>query len=80
VSLAGIGTELRVEVGGGVDCLLLRVEWRESGMRREYSRPELGLMVAEAGLERSGAKWNRSRAGGLATLTVTMPCASDAAS
>jgi hypothetical protein len=80
MSLAGIGTELRVEVGGEVGQVGLRVEWRESGIRREYSLPELGLMVAEAGLARCGAEWKRSRLGRLDTLTVTLPCASDAGS
>ena len=73
MSLAGIGTELRLEARWEAHDLALQIDWRESGIRRQYSRPELGLMVAEAGLERFGAKWERSRAEGLDTLKITLP-------
>jgi signal transduction histidine kinase len=39
----------------------------------EYSRPQLGLIMARARVERSGGRWSRLRAGGRERVTVILP-------
>jgi hypothetical protein len=72
VSLAMAGSELGIEMAAG-ERATLRIEWRQGRNEEEYSRPELGLMVARAALERAGAEWERARMGGGERLTVSFP-------
>lgn len=67
-------TELRTESnernGGG-----FRIGWRvtEAEQTSALSRPELGLLAAQARLEHSGALWARERTAGNEVLTVLLP-------
>jgi hypothetical protein len=61
LSLAGRGTALRIDVGSDSNQAWLRMRWQAAGPRSGFSRPELGLLVAQAGFERGGAAWERER-------------------
>lgn len=51
----------------------LRLRWYAGSPVPEFSRAELGLLVAQAGWERAGAKWERERTENLETVTVRLP-------
>ena len=77
LSLAERGSALRIEMGGGADVAgdraWVRIGWH-AGMRpAEWSRAELGLLVAQAGWERGDAKWERERKENLETVTIRLP-------
>lgn len=74
LSLAAPGTELGIEIdtGGASAEPWLRIRWRAERPTSAFSRPELGLLVAQAGWERLGAQWQRERTGSLETVTVRM--------
>ena len=44
--------------------------------RSPFSRPELGLLVAQAGWEAMGATWTSTRTGEDQNLVIRMPLAS----
>jgi len=73
LSLADRGSGLRIEMGMETVATWLRVRWYAGLAQIEFSRPELGLLVVQAGWERVGAKWERERAGNLETVTVRLP-------
>jgi|SRR5271170_1403594 len=75
VSLALRGTVLRIEAGSEPSQLWIRMRWQAEGPRSACSRPELGLLIAQARLERSGAEWERAetQSEGMETLTVRLP-------
>jgi signal transduction histidine kinase len=77
LSLAERGSALRIEIGSGSDAaadgVWIRVCWHAGSRLAEFSRPELGLLVARAGWERVNAKWERERTGNLETVTVGLP-------
>jgi len=77
LSLAERGSVLRIEMGGGADDgadgAWVRICWHAGMRSAEFSRPELGLVVAQAGWERVGAKWERECTGTLETVTVRLP-------
>jgi signal transduction histidine kinase len=50
----------------------IRVGWQGAAPRVEFSRPELGLLVAQAGWEREGAKWERTQTGDRETVTIRL--------
>ncbi|MGB7866387.1 MAG: hypothetical protein WCF74_23555 [Candidatus Sulfotelmatobacter sp.] len=60
LSLAAPGTALRIEAGSGTGPAGIRIEWQAEGPRSAFSRPELGLLIAQARLERAGAEWERA--------------------
>jgi hypothetical protein len=68
VSLAARGSAVRIETGGG----WVRIRWYAGGSRAEFSRPELGMLVAQAGWERLGGEWVRERIESLETVTVRL--------
>jgi signal transduction histidine kinase len=83
LSLAAQGTLMKIETGwvrdgvepGGV---LISIRWQEehhmAGPQVEsFSRPELGLLVAQAGCESSGGRWDRARNGGLESVSIRLP-------
>lgn len=82
LSLAARGTELRIKTGEfGLDKhrsgeLWFRVCWQGGRGASAFSRPELGLLVAQAGLERAGAVWERERTEEFEAVTVRLPDAS----
>ena len=61
LSLAERGTALRIDAGSEPNLVWISVRWQAAGPRCGFSRPELGLLVAQAGCERSGAAWERER-------------------
>lgn len=69
LSLAARGTEL--QIGAGEQWF--RVRWRGGKGASTVSPPELGLLVAQAGLERAGALWERERTEESETVTVRLP-------
>lgn len=50
----------------------IRIRWHAGRPPSAFSRPELGLLVAQAGLERSGAEWQRERTEDLETVTIRL--------
>jgi len=76
LSLAGRGTTVRIETGGAAgskrDEVWLRVGWQGEAAQG-FSRPELGLLIAQAEWEGDGAEWARTRAGNGETVTIRIP-------
>jgi hypothetical protein len=73
LSLAGRGSGLRVEAGGAPAGPWICVRWHGARPGTGCSRPELGLLVAQAGLEQAGAEWIEERTEILETVTVRLP-------
>jgi signal transduction histidine kinase len=73
LSLAAGGSDLRIEAGGAAAEVWLRVRWSGGAPPGAFSRPELGLLVAQAGWERAGAQWERERIETLETVTIRLP-------
>ncbi len=73
LSMAARGTELRVASGVDTGAGWLRMQWRSKEAHAALSRPELGLLIAQAWLERSGCRWERETTDDLETLTVRLP-------
>jgi hypothetical protein len=48
------------------------MRWQAAQPQSEFCRPELGLLVAQAGWERVGARWQRERTENLETVTVRL--------
>jgi hypothetical protein len=80
LNLAERGSALRIEMSGGADFAgdraWLRICWHAGMRSAECSRPELGLLVAQAGWERGDAKWERERTANLETVIVRLPSVS----
>ena len=76
LSMAASGSVLRIETGLVRNRVRLRIQWRGEAPRTTLARPELGLLVARAWLERSGAEWERKRAEGMETLNIRLRCVS----
>jgi signal transduction histidine kinase len=76
LSLADGGSALHLDAGadsgGGADGAWIRLQWQAGSPRSEFSRAELGLLVAQAGWERAGAQWERARTGNLETVRVRL--------
>jgi signal transduction histidine kinase len=72
LSLAARGSAVRVETGGEAGEAWIRIRWHAGRPRAEFSRPELGLLVAQAGWERVGAEWVRERMENRETVTVRL--------
>jgi hypothetical protein len=69
LSLAAAGTVLQIETRIGKK-IWFGLQWQAAAPRSEWSRPELGLLIAQAWLERCGAEWRREQTGDLTVLTV----------
>ena len=72
LSLAVRGSAVRMETGSAGGESWIRIRWH-AGPPAAFSRPELGLLVAQAGWERAGAEWKRERTENLETVTVRLP-------
>jgi signal transduction histidine kinase len=72
LSLADPGSTMRIEMDGAPDEVWMRIRWHGARPPWAFSRPELGLLVAQAGLERGGAEWERERTENLETVTVRL--------
>ena len=78
LSLADAGSVLQIEAGDVPDEALIagswiRLRWHAGSPISVFSRPELGLLVAQAGWERAGARWERERTENRETVTVRLP-------
>jgi signal transduction histidine kinase len=74
LSMAAAGTALRIETGSGTSQVWVRIQWQAEAPRSALSRPELGLFMAQAWLERVGGEWEREATDDLETLNVRLPC------
>jgi signal transduction histidine kinase len=81
LALAEDGSVLRVEMGPGAEENWFRIQWKRERGRGipALSGPELGLLLAQARLERMTAVWKRERAADGEILMVRMPRGSRAA-
>jgi signal transduction histidine kinase len=73
LSMATRGTELHIAIGGDVGVGWLRMQWQAKEVRAALSRPELGLLIAQAWLEQVGCVWERESTDEAETLTVRLP-------
>lgn len=78
LSLAREGSQLRLVAEVEAERAHLRVSWNPGPLPKHspYSRQELGLIIAQAGWERAGAEWARTREGTTETCSLSMPLAS----
>jgi len=60
LSMAALGTELRIESGRETTRVGLRICWQAEGPPAPFSRPELGLLIAQAWVEMVGGEWERA--------------------
>lgn len=84
-SLADRDSTLRVEMGSAAEQkkekrdekenekAWFRVTWQSKAGAAEFCRAELGLLVAQAGWESAGARWERERKEYWETITVRLP-------
>jgi signal transduction histidine kinase len=75
LALANSGTALRIESGSGSSEGWFRIQWQTPREEEPpvLSQPELGLLIAQAQLERSGAEWLREATEDGERLTVRIP-------
>jgi hypothetical protein len=81
LSLADAGSGLQIDAGDEPPEKIeikskmnwIRLRWHAGSLGPEFSRAELGLLVAQAGWERAGAKWERERTKNLETVIVRLP-------
>jgi signal transduction histidine kinase len=72
LSLAEPGSVVRIETGGGAEEGWLRVGWQGEAAQG-FSRPELGLLIAQAEWEGDGAEWARTRSEDGETVGIRLP-------
>jgi signal transduction histidine kinase len=72
LNLAAPGSVIKIETVGRPGEGRIRVRWLAERPTSGYFGPELGLLVAQAGLERTGAEWERERKESLETVTVRL--------
>jgi len=75
LALATSGSALQVAGGFGSNEVWFRIQWQGCGEASQpgLSRPELGLLIAQARLERTGAAWEREGTEDGERLTVRLP-------
>jgi signal transduction histidine kinase len=67
-------SSVKIEAGAAPTGDSLRILWEANDESRQpSSRPELGLLVAQAGFERCGAEWQRMWDGKQETLSIRLP-------
>lgn len=70
-STLGIGASRQAgEKGSDV---WIRTRWRAGTPQPQFFRPELGLLVGQAGWERAGGRWKREHNGDSETVILEMP-------
>jgi signal transduction histidine kinase len=78
LSLAARGTVLLIVLETGAPAeASIRVRWQRGRPHPAFAPSELGLMVAQASLERTGAVWQRERTETFETVTVRFTGAAD---
>jgi hypothetical protein len=80
LNLAADGSELRVSGTRDDTRVWLSISWTDGSLPEHspFSRPELGLLIAQAGWERMGAAWDRRRTAAVQTCTIRFSLASSA--
>ena len=76
LALTQKGSDLRIEIAPEPEQIcLLTVSWSQGRApdHSPFSRQELGLLLAQAGFERAGAKWNYASERTMQTCTVRLP-------
>jgi len=78
LTLAQDGTDVRLAANRNADQAVLAISWREARRPEHspFSRPELGLLVAQAGWKQAGANWTQTRTKNGQTCTIRLPLAS----
>ena len=74
LSLARAGSELRISAVRKAERAILAASWSEAPPPEHtpFSRPELGLLIAQAGWQQAGAEWQGSSSGHTQTCTIQM--------
>jgi hypothetical protein len=73
LSLAHQNSAICVRASRDATQILLTLSWEEKEPPQPLSGPELGLLIAQSGCERMGARWERSSEGGRQVLIVRLP-------
>ena len=78
LSLARMGSDLTVGMAPAPEPVRLEVTWKDgpAPAHSPFSRPELGLLIAQAGFERAGAEWTLNRQDNTQMCSVRLPLAS----
>jgi signal transduction histidine kinase len=72
LSSAARGSTVRIEAAGGLPENRILIRWRAVSQISAFSRPELGLLVAQAEWEGAGAHWERERTENLEKVTLRL--------
>jgi K+-sensing histidine kinase KdpD len=75
LSLARAGSDLEIGASLAPEHARLVVAWSPGPLPEHspFSRPELGLLIAQAGLKQSGAEWTRTQAGTMEVCSLRLP-------
>jgi signal transduction histidine kinase len=75
LALTARGAVLRIDFGSAADEGWILMEWQSSceALPSALSGPELGLLLAQAQFEKSGAEWERQRLDGGEMLKIRLP-------
>jgi len=78
LSLAREGSDLQIAATAEKEHIRLVVSWKPGRLPEHspFSRQELGLLITQAGWERSGAEWTHTRGETTQTCAVRLPLAS----
>ena len=75
LSSSAPGSVVLIEAAGGLSEGRIRIQWHAGSPLSVLSQSELGLLVAQAGWERAGGRWERERTEELETVTVRLTSA-----
>lgn len=78
LSLTRQGTDFQIEAKAEREQVCVVVSWNEGPPPEHspFSRPELGLLIAQSKLERAGAEWTRTRMANRQVCKIRLPLAS----
>ena len=78
LTLAQEGTDVRLAATREADRAVLSISWREAQQPEHspFSRPELGLLLAQVGWKQAGADWTHIQTENGQTCTIRLPLAS----
>jgi hypothetical protein len=78
LALTQKGSDLKIVVAPELEQIRVVVSWKQGATPQHspFSRPELALLIAQAGFERAGGEWNHTREGTTQSCTVRLPLAS----
>jgi len=78
LALTRTGSDLQIVVAPELEQIHLVVSWKQGATPQHspFSRPELALLIAQAGFERAGGEWNHTLEGTMQSCTVRLPLTS----